>query len=275
MRGVWMIGLVIGLAATSARAGFDYTDFSSTAGITLVGDAAVASGDRLRITPSVLGQVGAAWVNDKQSIAGGFQTDFRFQISNLVNTGSDGFAFVIQNNSTTALGSGGGVQGFGNIPNVFALEFDSYQNAVHSDPSGDHIALMTSHEHSDQVGPAIVNAAMGTAIHTIRIVYVPGTITVYYDDLINPAITASVDLAGLHGGNLLDGSGYAYVGFTGATGGGYQNQDILDWSFTPEPTTAMLLLPGLLCVRRRRRVSITHGAAAHKISNAAGSGALA
>jgi len=54
------------------------------------------------------------------------------------------------------------------------------------------------------------------------------------DDLVTPALEVSVDLANTLGLNR----GEAFVGFTAGTGAGYENHDILNWTFVdgPEPT---------------------------------------
>ena len=55
----------------------------------------------------------------------------------------------------------------------------------------------------------------------------PGKFQVFLDDLENPLITASVNVAEVMN---LD-QGRAWVGFTAATGADYYNQDVLSWSF--------------------------------------------
>jgi len=61
------------------------------------------------------------------------------------------------------------------------------------------------------------------------------------------------------------GTNTAYVGFTAGTGAGYENQDILNWSFandtslgTPEPSTLLMLGSGALALVgvARRKLSL-------------------
>ena len=64
-------------------------------------------------------------------------------------------------------------------------------------------------------------------VHTVKIEYIPGTMRIFMDDLTNPDLIVSMDLAALV--SLDDGE--AWVGFTAATGsGGQENHDILSWS---------------------------------------------
>ena len=81
--------------------------------------------------------------------------------------------------------------------------------------------------------------------HTVKITYTqgtfptPGTLAVFVDDMVDPVLTVDVDIS-----ETLDlDHGSAWVGFTAATGGGWQNHDILNWSFTSsaegQPTIAV------------------------------------
>ncbi len=89
----------------------------------------------LQLTPNSVDQVGSAWDNTQQPVGSSFSTTFYFQLAPGANAG-DGFAFVIQNSATTALGDGGCGLGFGDdqhfyycapeaggIPNSLAFVF--------------------------------------------------------------------------------------------------------------------------------------------------------
>jgi hypothetical protein len=64
------------------------------------------------------------------------------------------------------------------------------------------------------------------AVHTAKIEYQEGSLSVYLDNLNSPVLTIAIDLAN----TLALNSGDAWLGFTAATGGGYQTHDILNWS---------------------------------------------
>jgi hypothetical protein len=234
-----MLFIAFAIVPAQVHADFNFPDFSSTTGINLVGTAAQV-GNALRLTPSQPSQVGAAWFDTKQLIQDGFTTSFQFQITQLGYSGADGFAFVIQNSSLVALGPQGSGLGYGNygggggIPNSLAVEFDTYQ-LFNGDPDGNHIAvhslgtLPNDIRLASRLGitSAIPNLSDGN-IHTVRIDYVPGTMKIFLDDLVNSALTVAVDLAAI----LSLDAGSAFVGFTAATGGEFENHDILNWSFS-------------------------------------------
>src|SRR6202030_1085039 len=59
-----------------------------------------------------------------------------------------------------------------------------------------------------------------------QIVFRPPILAVYLDDSRDPDLQAPVDLSIVAGRE-----GRAWVGFTASTGAGYENHDILNWSF--------------------------------------------
>jgi hypothetical protein len=239
-----------------------------------LGSAAIA-GTSLRLTPADPGGTGAAWFRSLQPVAAGFNTTFQFQITDLVFGGADGFAFVVQRASLFTIGGGGGAIGYGGIPKSLAVEFDTWQNfddpEARGDPNDNHVSV-----HSNGIGPnnahedmSLGNTGTGLAVdlsdglvHTARIGYLPGTLSVYIDDLVNPVLSVAADLDTRL--NLVNGS--ALVGFTAATGGARENHDILSWSFSavPEPSSFALAAVGLLgLVARRTRMKSTRQTNVH------------
>jgi len=85
---------VVRVAIRDGR-GFRYDDFRDGSALRLLGSAATVDG-RLRLTDTGFTEAGAVWFPTVQSVGEGFTTEFTFQITNLVNTGADGFAFVMQ-----------------------------------------------------------------------------------------------------------------------------------------------------------------------------------
>jgi hypothetical protein len=230
-------------------AGFSFPDFAAPAGLTLLGDADLTPDHRLRLTPAEGGKNGAAWFTaEKQFVGLAFDTTFQFQLTGYENSpsgGSDGFVFLLQNTTPTYLAGGGGTLGYDGLRNSLAVEFDTWQNSEVNDPSPSHISVHTNGTGSNGWSEALSLGSYNTsptvlddsAVHTARITYTPGTLAVYLDNLTTPKLTVPVDLAEKLG---LD-AGKAWVGFTAATGGGWQNHDILNWTYSilPDVTTTL------------------------------------
>lgn len=213
-------------------------------GLQLVGDARLVNGV-LRLTPAKNDQHGAAWRDRKVHVRAGFDTSFRFQFTEQggLGNGADGIAFVIQNNGPRELAAHGGAGGFSSdaqggrrggrqaITNSLAVFFDTFRNEEAKDPSDNMVIINTNATKTKWPPPRLainsrlpVNLKDGR-IHQARIVYRPPLLTVYLDE--NEVIRTPVDL-----GRMTGADGMGYVGFTAATGGGFENHDVLDWVFT-------------------------------------------
>lgn len=72
-------------------------------------------------------------------------------------------------------------------------------------------------------------------MHTARILFRPPVLSVFLDDSAVPVLESVVDLS-----IVLDQQGRAWVGFTASTGGGYENHDILNCSFTGTEVSSSL-----------------------------------
>jgi len=148
------------------------------------------------------------------------------------------------------------------IPSSLAIEFDTFQNSWDPAPIGgidSHIAIQscgagpnTSHHNylcDGSTGPnstlgqpvstedSNINLADG-AVHNVTINYTPACSTC------NPATVANIQVIvdgvdiypngiPVDFSSIVSSGGTAYVGFTGATGGDYETQDILNWIFAP------------------------------------------
>jgi hypothetical protein len=225
----------------------------------------------LQLTASTSNQVGSAWSVSPQTVVNGFSSSFTFQFTGSSNPPADGIAFVIQNVATNPLqaigftGGNGGAIGYGDddgnnnpnsgIPHSLAIEFDTYQNSW--DINANHVAVQTcgtgyNTSHHQQLCANEVNSTVGNVtplsisltdgnIHTVTIQYnPPGTpcntavpsdasnLCIYLDQTTTPVLAVTTDL-----GNIgLGTGGTAFVGFTGATGGDFETQNILSWSFS-------------------------------------------
>jgi hypothetical protein len=233
-------------AMTAAAGDFEFADFANTKDLFLVRDAHRAK-TALRLTDSIKFRAGAAWYREKQPVAEGFETTFTFRLTEQDDgrdRGADGLAFVVQNDHKQAIGGYGASAGFmrsdqgapgpleTGIVRRLAVFFDTFQNQW--DSSGNHVAICGCGKVADIRWPPHclsysealpVNLKDGKA-HTVRITYDPPRLEVYLDDIDAPIRSGSVDLLSIIGGD-----GTAWVGFTAATGGGFENHDLLSWKF--------------------------------------------
>jgi hypothetical protein len=240
------IALVLGGSGAGAAA-IRFEDFASAHELSLVGDAAV-NGGALRLTPAKGNRSGAAWFREKQPVGSGFETTFQFQLTQQggLGHGADGFAFVIQNSGPGALGGRGSAGGFAvadpafhnretAIPWSIAVFFDTFRNKEEGDPSNNYVAFCTTGRPNEARWPAprlaftpnLPVRLKDRKVHTARVLFQPPVLSVFLDEASAPVLQSVVDLS-----IVLDAQGAAWVGFTASTGGGYENQDILNWSFT-------------------------------------------
>jgi len=116
-----------------------------------------------------------------------------------------------------------------------AVFFDTYRNEEEGDPSANYIALCTYGKPSEMRWPAprlaftpnLSVQLKDRNVHTARILFRPPVLSIFLDDSPSPVLESVVDLS-----IVVDRQGGAWVGFTASTGGGYENHDILNWSFT-------------------------------------------
>ena len=222
----------------------------------------------LRLTPNSTFEDGSAWYGTQQPVSGAFSTTFTFQLSGANGLGpADGIAFLIQNSSTSALGPDGCGIGFGDsasgcapstggIPNSLAIEFNTYQNDG-IDPNSNDVTIQNcAGTGANSVDPTCtviggVNSTLPVTmsdgnVHSVTINY-SGPSTTLIDVILDNVDLFPPTESNPNGGVPFDltsiglNSGNAWVGFTAATGGGDDNQDILSWTFTPQAQTAVLM----------------------------------
>ncbi len=290
------------LASAAAEATtVSYIGFSSTAGLKLVGSATTATtgdGTVLRLTPANYNQSGAAYSSSAITLGSSdtFSTRFQFRITDPGGADpADGITFVLAA-SPTGLGAAGYGLGYNGVSNSVAIEFDMYDNGnvdslgfFPAEPdSGNHVAIDTGGALTDTnpvnvYGNASCGFATGTPpqnpytaagcmsngdLWTATINYNGADLSATLSDPAKGSAFTVYSNYGIDIGSYL-GTDTAYVGFTGSTGAGYQNQDIVNWEFAntatlpptvPEPSTLPLFGAGLIClgilgvarVRRRR-----------------------
>jgi hypothetical protein len=208
--------------------------FTSSAGFQFNGGPAL-SGTRLRVTDGG-GYEGRSIFWTTPLNVQSFTTDFTFQQAPGSNPTGDGFAFVLQNTSTTAVGPLGGGLAYGpdapggtaGIGKSIAIKFDLYDNAGEGPNS---TGLYTNG--ASPTTPGIDLTSSGINLHSGNIMRAHVT----YDGT-TLVLTISDTVTGAEFTNswainipTTIGSNTAYAGFTGGTGGATAVQDVVTWKY--------------------------------------------
>lgn len=270
---------IMGTAATGAQATLvSFSDFSSTAGLTLNGDtlANVNNGIDpnavLRLTSATGNQSGSAFSTDTIN-ASTFSTFFTFRITEPggrvfdcnSEAGADGLVFVAQSVSSSIGGAGQGI-GYAGIGNSVGVEFDTWCNAANNDPSSNHIGIDINGSVNHGAGsPNTLNVATNFdngLLWSAWIDYDGTDLEVRANQTgvrpVDAMLSRTLDLASILGQPT------AYVGFTSGTGADWGDHDIVSWEYrdefdpigtVPLPATFALFsigLAGLGWSRRQR-----------------------
>lgn len=210
----------------------NFANFSGASGLTLNGNA-VISGSVLRLTPNLANQLGSAFLSNPVAIGPGssLTTRWVFRVHGTAD-GADGLTFVIQGNGPSSLGLVGAGLGYNGIERSLAIEIDNHLGP--GDPNANHIGILSNgsvvaHLATFTPGWDLENAAS----HTVWVEYdgPSNQLRVYAAQGVvaqrpaTPVMTATVDLPALVGAQ-------AWFGFTGATGGAFNNHDIESWSLS-------------------------------------------
>ena len=280
--GVFVLAMA-GSARTAQATVVNYPDFSNVGGLTLVGSANNTDvPGQLELTPAANGQSGAAYSTTPILLGAGdsFSTQFQFQFTNQggINP-ADGITFVLAANPN-GLGQAGSGLGYSGVPNSVALAFDTFNNGLNDGNSSNHTYVSIDGNVAN--GSPLANQAQqnvyGNAECDFDVGYTqPGclsngdvwTVTITYDGNVlnevisDPAENASFDAINSYAIDIASylGTNTAFVGFTGSTGGGYAQQNVLNWEFAntaelpvPEPGTLVLFATaGATLVMLRRR----------------------
>jgi subtilisin-like proprotein convertase family protein len=190
---------------------FAYPDFSSITALDVVRSASVNS-NALRLIPAIENAEGAAWYSKKLLCSNGFSTAFTFRMTGEGASGPGGVAdlfFMVQNvglnSEWTAFASGSN-----------ALGLDFTVNMLLPPDTNSGVSC------NGTFFPVSFN---DTNVHLAQIECDGRALTVIIDN--HPVITGlPINLA-----KAMDTNGYSWVGFAARTGGMWENQDILSWTF--------------------------------------------
>lgn len=185
---------------------------------------AKVDGERLQLTDGGMQESGSAFYATAVNIQS-FTTYFTFQLRDAI---ADGFTFAIQNTGDKALGDAGKALGYAPIGVSVAVKFDLHNNAGEG-PNSTGIYV-------DGALPTVPSVDLsGTGIDLHKGDSILAQITYDGKDL-SLTLTDSVTLASWSYSFAIDipttvGASTAYAGFTGGTGGGTANQEILSWTY--------------------------------------------
>ncbi|MEY5044369.1 MAG: hypothetical protein RJA19_1596 [Bacteroidota bacterium] len=193
---------------------------------------AVDSGpDCYQLTTTVGNQNGSVWYANTLDLEQPFDIQFLINLGSQDPNGADGIMFVMQLEGTDALGQSGGGLGFLGFGTGFGVEFDTWQNGEYGDPVYDHIGYVsdgivshlgpTAYGGPVQMSAASVNTEDGVS-HVGRVQWDPANqlLSTYFDCELR--LVAQVDLIG----QIFNGTTDVYWGFTGSTGGSFNNQTV-------------------------------------------------
>ena len=238
-KGLLFIVFIFGcFAIATSQSVIQIDDFSaSTEDLHLIGETLVKD-DYLRLTPTKTAIAGACWLKkEKIDLSRGFETEFEFRVvePDLTNGVGDGFAFVIQNDSESALGGTGDGLGYHGIKNALVLEFDTYNN---KEGSSNHIDIAYYEAGKEEFRRhatvhAIPEITDGKP-HFARVHYREGFLTLFMDSYIFPVLSSKLNIESII--NTEDNR--AWIGFTAATSKAAASHDLMKWSvnyYLPPP----------------------------------------
>jgi hypothetical protein len=205
-----------------------FTEFSYgpwlASDLNLVG-AAANLGTSIRLLNNQNGRVGAVYRKSKVNIRS-FQTQFQFSIQG--NAQADALSFVIQNQQPTAVGGGGGNNGFSGMRNGVAVMFDFHPQTsigVYTSTEWNRVAGRQVHEFRNS---AINFRNRNTFSVNLR----------YSGNLLNCTILDTATGGKYTFSKIVNiptavGGQEAWVGFVAASGGLSSSPMISSWSWSP------------------------------------------
>ena len=204
------------------------------------------------INPS--GGVGSVWNKNKIDLNNSFVLDFDVYLGSN-DGGADGIAFGLQQ-SSSSVGVAGNGMGLGTINPSLGVYLDTYQNSDLNDPASDHISIqkngdVTHYSSNELAGPMTVSDLEDNSFKRFKIEWNSTTqvFNVYLVNMITPILSHTGDIIN----NIFSGDPLVYWGFTGATGGSFNQQkfctntDLESPEFSTCPTDVTITLDGNNC----------------------------
>jgi hypothetical protein len=209
---------------------FDHSaNFSNTTDLTFNGSA-VPTTNLVELTNDV-NQTGSFFSNTRITV-GHFTTSFQVRLHEGTQPNyADGFTFVIQANSPSALGQGLAGIGYQGIGHSIAVKFSTFQHT--GDPAVSTTGLVLNG--ASPAGGMDTTAMNGPGLNSqdikqITLTYDGTTLTERIEDILTHQVFTTTYTVNIP---QVIGSDTAYIGITGATGTSnyWEKEDILNWSF--------------------------------------------
>jgi hypothetical protein len=216
-----------------------FSDFADVSGLTLNGTAGTLSPNStgvLRLTEN-LDQNGNAFLTTPVALGaeGSFSTHFAFRLSDpkgivdVDGIGADGIAFILQTAGSAVLAGGGGGIGYEGLAPSFVVEVDTWDNGAWDSFSGNHIGISLDGNVASVAIAAIEKRMNDGDNFFLWVDYDGSADTVEVRLAESPARPADPVLSHVIDLPALLGTTNVFAGFSGATGGASNDQDILYW----------------------------------------------
>jgi hypothetical protein len=249
-----LVACLLSIPTIGVTAATAFSNSAATTDLTLNGSAKILTGPNggsvLWLTPAGGSSPGSAFTTNSIVFNAryAFKTFFQFKMTDPGGIGAaDGITFVLQTESASALGAGGGNLGYLGIAPSVGVEFDTFYNPG-IDINNNTIAILMNGEMSDldpQTPYGVTKCNNPTGVHGCMSNGDIWSVWIDYDGSnLNVAIA---DNSTTRPANLLSypidipsllGQKPAFVGFTAATGAGWENHYIVDWQFMPAPAAS-------------------------------------
>ncbi len=194
------------------------------------------TGYRLVLTPDISNQRSSIWYSQSFNLSKYSRLEAEFDMYlGLTDGGADGitFALIDVSNGLNVLGGYGGGLGYGGIGNSLAVEFDTFYNSEADTISSDHVGVDLNGQTISGVVKSLTAASLGNVEdnnwHHVKVDFdlSEKTISVYVDNFLRINNFVVSDFTPFE----------AYIGFTGATGGAHNLQEVDNFKLelTPVP----------------------------------------
>lgn len=196
--------------------------------LVLSGNATLLTSDTIRLTPNEGGQSGAVQSSFEISLATDFNLSFNVYLGTS-DAGADGVTFIMHNDpaGALALGASGGGLGASGIANGVVIEFDTYDNGA-PDLFNDHTSVWDSDSNETLIAAQDLGNIETGSWYTVEVSWTASSETLSYTFDGAPMGSAS----GLVSDGRFGSEGTVHFGWTAATGGAMNDQQVQINSFT-------------------------------------------